>query len=132
MDIVRSSPDVGYFSQEIYREVNFAQAVRVGAFVHYSGVVAADAAGASIASGDFPAQMEEILNIYRRLLAADQMSFDNLVSVTIFTTDMAALVDYAPSFKLAFGDHPPAATWVEVKALSHPDHMVEVVVIAAG
>lgn len=131
VDIRRSSPDVGYFAPELYQDVNFAQTVRVGNVVHFSGVVAANAAAECVAPGDFAAQLNAILEIYRKLLAKEGMGFANLVSVTIFTTDMAALAATAPVFKLAFGDTPPAATWIEVKGLSGPDFLLEVVVIAA-
>lgn len=131
MDIKRSSPDVGYFAPDLYQQMNFAQTVRVGNFVHFSGVVAANPAAECVAPGDFGAQLNAILEIYRKLLAKEGMTFANLVSVTIFTTDMAALVTNAPAFKLAFGDTPPASTWIEVKGLVSPDFLLEVVVIAA-
>jgi len=131
MNIERSSPDVGYFSQDLYEQANFAQTVRVGNFVHFSGVVAANAAAECVAPGDFGAQLNIILEIYRKLLAKEGMTFANLVSVTIFTTDMAALLANAPTFKRVFGNTPPAATWIEVKGLSNPECLLEVVVIAA-
>ena len=131
MTIERSSPDVGYIAPEFYEELNFVQTVRVGNVVHFSGVVAANPDASCMAPGDFGKQLAAILGTYGKLLAEERMTFANLVSVTIFTTDMASLVAHAAMLKEAFGDTPPASTWVEVKGLFSPDYLLEVAVIAA-
>jgi enamine deaminase RidA (YjgF/YER057c/UK114 family) len=43
--------------------------------------------------------------------------FSNVVMERIYTTDIEALVKCQETRKRIYGDHLPAATWVEVKRL---------------
>jgi enamine deaminase RidA (YjgF/YER057c/UK114 family) len=54
-----------------------------------------------------------------------------MVAVTVYATDMPALMTTAEYFAKRFGSAPPSSTWVGVTELAHPDQLVEITAIAA-
>ena len=49
---------------------------------------------------------------------------------TVYTTNIAELAKIADVFARFFGEHSPTSTWLEVKALFHPQQLVEISGIA--
>jgi 2-iminobutanoate/2-iminopropanoate deaminase len=130
MRVTRTVPDVGYVDKTIYDAMSISQTVRAGEFVHFSGVVAAAGAGRCVAPGDVRAQLVFILEILSRLLAKENMSFANVITVMVYTTNMALTLEHMEPMVKAFSGAPPTSTWLEVKALGVPECMVELVVTA--
>ena len=80
--------------------------------------------------GDLRAQSEWALEVIRRLLEAEGATFRNWIAQTVYPTDMAELVKVANVFTPFSQEHSPTSTWIEVKALFHPQQMVEISGIA--
>lgn len=105
----------------------YSQAVRAGQAVYISGQVAYDIDGKLVGKGDIVAQTEQVFANMEALLKAAQMTFDNVVKINIYLTDLGN----RPAFhsvrsKYFHSDVLPASTLVIVKSLAHPDLMVEV------
>jgi 2-iminobutanoate/2-iminopropanoate deaminase len=83
-----------------------------------------------VGDGDMRAQIEWCLEVIKRCLATEGGAFHNWVAQTVYTTDLAELVKVADAFGRVFGDSTPTSTVVEVKALFHPQQMVEIAGVA--
>jgi 2-iminobutanoate/2-iminopropanoate deaminase len=123
--ITRSDPDVGYMDQSVFDTLAFTQVARADKTVYLSGV--APAVGTIdnlqiVSPGDMDGQVEFVLDIIERCLESEGLGLEHLVAVTVYATDMAALV----------GAHPPTSTWVEISKLFHPDQLIEITAIAVA
>jgi enamine deaminase RidA (YjgF/YER057c/UK114 family) len=107
--------------------------VRGGRTVYVAGQVPLDASGQLIGEGDFPAQVRQAFENVRLALEAVGMTFDNVVKLQFFLTDVANL----PQVRAIRDEYvntasPPASTSVEVSALFRPGVLFEVDAIAVG
>jgi len=130
MTITRLDPLPGYLDQHSTRSVGISQMVIAGDLVYWSGVVAAhgDLDEAVIAGvGDQSGQMSAILDELSRQLEDAGSSRHHIVSLTMYTTDVAGLAPLLPTvFAPWVGDHRPAVTVVGVAALAYPELMLEI------
>jgi enamine deaminase RidA (YjgF/YER057c/UK114 family) len=111
----------------------YAQAWRVdGAtglvFVSGQGPISAD--GELVGAGDFEAQARQTFLNLRTVLDPAGATFDQLVKVTAYLTDVAHVRTYG-RVRDEFVTEPPAGTVVEVGALAVPGMMLEVEATAA-
>ena len=107
--------------EKMERDIGFCQAVRSGNTLHVSGIVGAGNMDAAVRS------------VYKRLgevLAANGLSFSNVVKENVFATDLDAFIRYKEIRKEFYGVSLPAATWVQVQRLYLPSFVVEVEVTA--
>ncbi|MYW02511.1 RidA family protein [Streptomyces sp. SID3343] len=98
-----------------------------GRLVVISGQVAADEHGTLVGEGDPGAQARQVFENLRRCLAAAGATFDDVVKLTYFLTDVAHL----PAIRAArdeFVDvtRPPASSAVQVVALFKPEYLLEI------
>ncbi|QIJ65598.1 RidA family protein [Streptomyces sp. JB150] len=98
-----------------------------GRFVAISGQLALDEDGGLVGEGDPAAQARQVFENLRRCLAAAGATFDDVVKLTYFVTDMAHL----PAIRAARAEHIPddrlpAASAVQVAALVRPEFLMEV------
>ena len=98
-----------------------------GRFVAVSGQLALDEDGGLVGEGDPAAQARQVFENLRRCLAAAGASFDDVVKLTFFVTDMAHL----PAIRAARAEHIPddrlpAASAVQVAALVRPEFLMEI------
>ena len=131
--IERRYPDVGYLAEEVFRTFAFAHTIRAGNTLYLSGVAPLRGGLKEmevVGVGNLRAQLEWVLEVLRRSLAAEGATFRNWVAQTVYVTDIAELARVADVFLPFYGEHPPTSTWVEVKALFHPEQMVEISGIA--
>ena len=128
--IKRSTPNVGYIDPEFFAGINMSQTVRANNTVYFSGIVAGTGNFEPVAVGDISGQVEFILDILGKLLAAENMTYANLVSTTVYTTDIKQLGQHITLFADRFQGNPPTSTWIEVKALYSPEFMLEVAAVA--
>jgi len=99
-----------------------------GTFVHVSGQVAVDEAGAVVGHGDLGAQTRQVFRNLESALASAGATFADVVKLTTF------IVDYRPEMLPAYraersrfiGDHLPASTLVGVQALALSDYLIEI------
>jgi enamine deaminase RidA (YjgF/YER057c/UK114 family) len=132
--ITRNNPDVGYIDESTFALLGFSRIVRADTTVYYSGI--APFTGASpeftvIGKGSMEEQVLFILEILERCLESEKQTLENLVSVTVYATDITALMAIADIFAKRFVSAPPTSTWVGVTALAHPDQLVEITATAA-
>ena len=99
-------------------------------FLFISGTTARDKDGNVVGKGDIKAQTRQILENMKKVLDQVGATFDNIVKVTVFITDMANFKEIhevrAKYFKKDF----PASTLVQVSSLYSPDILIEIEAIA--
>ncbi|MFB7084637.1 RidA family protein [Streptomyces sp. NPDC056296] len=98
-----------------------------GRFVAVSGQLALDEDGELVGEGDPAAQARQVFENLRRCLTAAGATFDDVVKLTFFVTDMAhmsairaARAEHIPDDRL------PAASAVQVAALVRPEFLMEI------
>ncbi|MGC0373702.1 RidA family protein [Streptomyces sp. SAI-229] len=98
-----------------------------GRFVAVSGQLALDEGGRLVGEGDAGAQARQVFENLRRCLAAAGATFDDVVKLTFFVTDMA----HMPAIRAARAEHIPddrlpAASAVQVAGLVRPEFLMEI------
>ncbi|MFI2506899.1 RidA family protein [Streptomyces sp. NPDC018972] len=98
-----------------------------GRFVAVSGQLALDEDGELVGEGDAGAQARQVFENLRRCLAAAGATFDDVVKLTFFVTDMA----HMPAIRAARAAHIPddrlpAASAVQVAGLVRPEFLMEI------
>jgi len=104
-----------------------------GRTVYIAGQVALDERGQLVGAGDFAAQVRQAFENVRRALEAVGMTFEHVVKIGMFVTDIAhipALREVRDEFVNTA--QPPASTAVQVAALFRPEFLFEVDAIAVG
>ncbi|MEU1049259.1 RidA family protein [Streptomyces sp. NPDC005897] len=98
-----------------------------GRFVAVSGQLALDEDGRVVGEGDPAAQARQVFENLRRCLASAGATFDDVVKLTFFVTDMAhmgairaARAAHIPDDRL------PTASAVQVGALVRPEFLMEI------
>ena len=114
---------------------NYSHAVRIdtgdGALLFVSGQVAFDRDGNLVGEGDMARQTERVFENLRTILEANEASFENVVKISTFMTDIGRLAEMAEVRRRYLADPPPASTTVEVSALFRPEALIEVEAVAA-
>ncbi len=98
-----------------------------GRFIAVSGQIALDADGALVGPGDPAAQARQVFANLGRCLAAAGASFQDVVKLTYYVTD----VGFLPAIREARDEmvdtaRPPASSAVQVAALFRPDLLLEI------
>ncbi|MGY0060540.1 RidA family protein [Streptomyces sp. LZ34] len=98
-----------------------------GRMVAVSGQIALDALGEVVGVGDPAAQARQVFENLRRCLAAAGATFDDVIKLTYYVTDVAHL----PAVRSVRDEYvdmtrPPASTAVQVAALFRPELVLEV------
>ena len=131
--ITRTNPDVGYVDESTFASLGFSQVVRAHDTVYYSGIapfIGAPPEFNVIGTGSMEQQVLFVMDILERCLESESQTLENLVAVTVYATDVPALMATAEIFAKKFGVAPPASTWLGVTALAHPDQLVELTATA--
>lgn len=95
-----------------------------------SGQVAYDGKGGVAHRGDFAAQARRAFEAIRTLVESQGGTMASVVKITTYITDMRYRADLAPIREDYLGKKGPASTLVEIRALAHPDWMIEIEAIA--
>ena len=106
----------------------FSQGVRAGNLVFVAGQGAVDKDNNILAVGDVREQTRITLERVRAVLAEVGGDLGNVVSATVFLTDLANFGAYNEAWVEQFGDHRPARATVRADLLF--DLLVEVQAIA--
>lgn len=113
----------------------YCRAIRVGNQIHVSGTAAVEPDG-QVTPGGVGPQTARCLAIIGDAIANLGGSLADVVRVRIYITDIGEYEATGAHLKAAFGEHPPAATMVEVSGLIDPEMLVEIevdaVIDAAG
>jgi len=78
-----------------------------------------------------PEQIEVIFERIRIILAAANMTFEDVVKFTVYVTDKSILDDYFRIRARLMGNHNPPATLLVVKNFPRPGIEVEIETVAA-
>ncbi|MER8073084.1 RidA family protein [Streptomyces sp. NPDC094034] len=98
-----------------------------GRFIAVSGQCAFDEDGAIVGDGDPAAQARQVFENLRRCLAAAGASFDDVVKLTYFVTDVAHLPAIREARDAVIDtSRPPASSAVQVAALFRPELLLEI------
>lgn len=125
--MTRQSIDV---DKPFQKSLPFAQGVVVeGKLLFTSGITARDETGAVVGVGDLKKQFEQCFANVADIFEAAGTSFDHLVKVVMYTTDIKQCYQFPEAWRQHFGAR-PASTLVEVSALAHPDMMLEIEAVA--
>lgn len=101
-----------------------------GRLVAVSGQVAFDEAGA-VVRGEAAEQAEQAFENVRRCLAAEGATFDDVVKLTYYVTDIRFLADIRTvRDRLMPGAEKPASTAVQFVALALPELLLEIEALA--
>ena len=104
--------------------------VNRGKTLYISGQVARDQTGYVVGDGDFRAQTRQVLENLKSALAAAGATFDDIVKLTTYVTDMSHIQALREIRAGYFGANPPANTLVQVVRLAQPELMIEIEAIA--
>jgi 2-iminobutanoate/2-iminopropanoate deaminase len=106
----------------------FSQGVRAGNLLFVAGQSAFDEHGKTVGIGDIREQTRYTLRRLRTVLEEAGGDLSNVVTATVFLTDLGDFAAYNEVWAEAFGDHRPARATVRADLLF--DFMVEVQAIA--
>lgn len=98
--------------------------------VFVSGQVSVSAEGEVLHADDFAGQVEQTLENLRTVLAESGASFESVVKIGVFLTDMRNLPEFGRIKASLFPGPQPASTAIGVTALAMPELMIEVEAIA--
>jgi 2-iminobutanoate/2-iminopropanoate deaminase len=112
---------------------NYKMATRMegGRLLYISGQVAWDAGGNIVGKGDVRAQARQAFENLRGVLHAAGGDVTNLMKITTYITAIENFPAVAEARTAVFQGELPASTLIVVKALFHPDFLIEVEGVAA-
>src|SRR5262245_55154578 len=104
--------------------------VHGGRTIYIAGQVALDHSGKVVGKNDFVAQATQVFENLKLALAAAGATFDNLVKVTTFVTDMSQIQMLREIRAKYYGKNAPASTPVQVVRLANEALLIELEAIA--
>jgi len=108
-------------------EVGYCRAIRAGDLVFVTGTAPVDDSGrATHAPGDAEAQAARCLELIERALAGFGLDRTRIARTRMFVTDISRWREFGRAHAAFFGDHRPATSMVEVRALIVPDMLIEI------
>jgi len=104
--------------------------VHSGRTVYIAGQVSFDKSGNLVGKNDFAAQATQVFENLKLALSAAGATFDNLVKVTTFVTDMSQIATLRAIRARYYGKNAPASTLVQIGKLANEELMIEIEAIA--
>jgi len=101
-----------------------------GRMVFTAGQVALDEKGKVIGVGDITAQTRQVFENIKRAVEAAGGTLNDVVSMTVFTTDARFSPAVSEVRRQIFGSNLPASTQVQVASLMRPELLIEINAIA--
>lgn len=108
----------------------YSQAASANGFVYVAGQVGLDQENNVVAPGDVREQTRVALDRTRTILAEHGLDLPDIVTATVFITDLSHFAGFNEAWGAAFGDHRPARATV-VAGLLMDGLVVEIQSIAA-
>lgn len=106
----------------------YSQAVKVNGFLYSSGQIALELNGEMV-ENDIKKQTRKIFENLEAILKDNKLSFDDVIKINIFLTDMNDFGVVNVIMAEVFGDHKPVRSTVEVAGLPK-NAMIEMDIIA--
>ncbi len=101
-----------------------------GRTLYISGQIALDRAGSVVGQGDLGAQTRQVFENLRAALDAGGATFDDVVKITVFMTDVAGIQTFREVRGRYFKNLMPASSLVQVVRLARPELMIEIEAVA--
>ena len=95
----------------------YSHAIAAGDFLFTSGQIALDPATGKLAGDTIEVQTEQVLKNLEAVLAANGMTFANVIKTTVFLTDLADFATVNGIYATRFPAEPPARSCVQVAGL---------------
>jgi 2-iminobutanoate/2-iminopropanoate deaminase len=108
----------------------YSQAIKAGHLLFLSGQIPLDPATGKIVDGGIEAETRQVFQNIGAILKAAGLSFDAVVSATVFVADMSDFAKVNEIYATYFSDPAPARATVQVARLPR-DSRVEIQVVAA-
>ena len=102
-----------------------------GSLIFLSGQLSRDAEGNLIGPGDMAEQTRQAIRNMRTVLEAAGGTLEDIVSTTVYTTDIRLFKEIVQARIEVFAASLPTSTMVEVNHLADPGLLVEIQAIAA-
>jgi 2-iminobutanoate/2-iminopropanoate deaminase len=96
---------------------NYSQGIRFGNLVYTSGQIPLNPKSGELISGDFKAEVHQVLNNLEGVLKGGGSSLQCAVKLTVFLTDLSYFAQVNEVFDGFFPENPPARSAVQVSAL---------------
>ena len=112
----------------------YSNCVRVsaGPLLFIAGQVALDANGHVVGKGDVRAQTVQVLENMRAILRANGADMSDVVSVTVYVTDIDVLDQITDIRMKYFPSNGPASAIVEISRLAIPELLIEISAVATA
>lgn len=120
------TPDRTFSGSLWETEAGYCRAIRTGPWILVSGTTPMTDDGSEVVSLDAAEQAHRCWQRVEQALKALSADMRHVVRTRMFVTDAGQWPQFAAAHRHWFGDHPPAATLVQVSALIHPDCLIEV------
>jgi len=101
-----------------------------GQIVHLKGQVALDGAGNVVGAGNMRAQVRQVLENVRAVLAGIGGDIGDILSLTQYVTDISAFMQASDIRREFFSPPYPVTTTIEVAALYRSELVVEIAAVA--
>jgi len=95
----------------------YSQAISSGDFLFCAGQIPLDPLTGALVNGDVTAQTTRVLENVKAVLAADGMTFANVVKTTVYLTNLAEFAAMNAVYANYFAEPFPARSTVQVAAL---------------
>ena len=128
-EIIRSVPDIGYLTPELFDDLGIVQTVVADGTVYVSGI-APLTPELEVVSEDLAEQLAFVLEVLDRSLRSAGTDRTRLVAWTVYATDLTALSACLPMLRDWVGEHRPTSTWIGCSGFIHPRQLVELTAIA--
>jgi reactive intermediate/imine deaminase len=114
------------------RGFGYSQAVRAGQLVILAGQMPVEADLKVVGEGDIRQQTRKVFENMKQVLGAAQLTFDDVVELVSYHTNMADLEAVAEVKAGYFPQDFPAWTAVGVTSLAFPGQMIEIKAMAVA
>ncbi len=108
----------------------YTQLVRAGNTLYLAGQTAVNEKGELIGKGDMRAQVRQVYENLKSLLASQGATVDHLVKITIYTLSIDEFRKAGDIREEYTGGRAPASTLLQIDRLASPDYLVEIEGIA--
>lgn len=95
----------------------YSHAISTGNLLYTSGQIALDPATGKLAGDTIEVQTEQVLKNLEAVLAANGMTFADVIKTTVFLTDLADFSVVNGIYATRFPENPPARSCVQVAGL---------------
>lgn len=108
----------------------YTHVVRHENLLFIAGQVSTDGDGNVIGEGDMRAQVRQVHENLKAVLASQGADFGNVTKITIYTTDIDAYIETGDVRREYWTEGAPASTLVQIERLARPVFLVEIEALA--